>query len=100
MLKARALSQNIASGHDNELVPALVANTTYKVSAERIGKIFRDYVMPLTKEVEVAYLLSRLDKPAKKGTLDRGQNLRIDASARRLGKSGEQGSDLYCPGQG
>lgn len=55
VLKARTFSQNIAnqSGDDS--------NPTYKVNAEYIGTLFQDYIMPLTKDVEVAYLLARLD---------------------------------------
>jgi hypothetical protein len=33
----------------------------YKIDAEFVGRVFEQYVMPLTKEVEVEYLLQRLD---------------------------------------
>ncbi|CEM30953.1 unnamed protein product [Vitrella brassicaformis CCMP3155] len=35
----------------------------FKVDPQVIVEVYRDFVMPLTKEVQVAYLLSRLDKP-------------------------------------
>ena len=38
------------------------SNPTYKVNPEYVGTLFRDHIMPLTKEVEVAYLLARLDQ--------------------------------------
>eukprot|EP00930_Biecheleria_cincta_P101051 TRINITY_DN92686_c0_g1_i1.p1 TRINITY_DN92686_c0_g1~~TRINITY_DN92686_c0_g1_i1.p1 ORF type:complete len:299 (-),score=50.27 TRINITY_DN92686_c0_g1_i1:85-981(-) len=62
ILKARTFSQNIIAGEDGQLAPVLSSSTTYKVNAEYIGKVFQDYVMPLTKEVEVEYLLARLDE--------------------------------------
>jgi chorismate mutase len=34
---------------------------TYKVQPEMVGNLYRDWVMPLTKKVQVAYLLRRLD---------------------------------------
>lgn len=36
-------------------------NTTYKVDPKAVGIIYEQWVIPLTKEVEVKYLLSRLD---------------------------------------
>jgi len=57
ILKAKAFSQNIALEKPEESGPA-----TYKVNPEYIGRIFEEYIMPLTKEVEVAYLLARLDE--------------------------------------
>lgn len=70
ILKARTFSQNIIAGEDGQLAPVLSASTTYKVNAEYIGKVFQEYIMPLTKEVEVEYLLARLDgdeeSPSKK----------------------------------
>ena len=35
--------------------------TSYKIDADFVGTVFRDYIMPLTKDVEVDYLLARLD---------------------------------------
>eukprot|EP00439_Symbiodinium_sp_Y106_P057565 s766_g8.t1 len=57
IVKAKTFSQNIAGAQgSSDAEPA-----TYKVNAEYIGKLFQEYIMPLTKDVEVAYLLSRLD---------------------------------------
>ena len=33
----------------------------YKVQPDTVASLFRDWVMPLTKEVEVMYLLRRLE---------------------------------------
>ncbi|CAJ1365585.1 unnamed protein product [Effrenium voratum] len=55
VLKARAFSQNIAGSAEEA--------PTYKVNPEYIGTLFQDYIMPLTKDVEVAYLLARLEQP-------------------------------------
>eukprot|EP00927_Polykrikos_kofoidii_P027057 TRINITY_DN2394_c0_g1_i1.p1 TRINITY_DN2394_c0_g1~~TRINITY_DN2394_c0_g1_i1.p1 ORF type:complete len:281 (-),score=53.06 TRINITY_DN2394_c0_g1_i1:122-874(-) len=55
ILKTRTFAQNITSA--NSEVPG---NTSYKVDAEEVGAVFRDYLIPLTKDVQVAYLLSRL----------------------------------------
>jgi len=71
ILKSRTFSQNISAGEDGQLAPLLSKGTTYKIKPEYIGTVFRDYIMPLTKEVEVEYLLKRLrkereDPPAKR----------------------------------
>eukprot|EP00913_Durusdinium_trenchii_P005365 g5004.t1 len=60
ILKALAFSQNIALDKPEESGPAM-----YKVNPEFIGTLFEEYIMPLTKEVEVAYLLARLDEPQR-----------------------------------
>ena len=36
-------------------------STRYKVQPDRVAELFRDWVMPLTKDVEVMYLLRRLE---------------------------------------
>ena len=36
---------------------------TYKVAPDLIMALYRDWVMPLTKEVQVEYLLGRLGQP-------------------------------------
>jgi len=61
ILKARTFSQNIAAGEAGQLAPAPSAATTYKINPEFIGKAFKEWIMPLTKEVEVEYLLTRLE---------------------------------------
>ena len=35
----------------------------FKVDPQLISDLYRDFVMPLTKVVEVKYLLARLDRP-------------------------------------
>lgn len=62
ILKARTFSQNIAAGEVGQLAPALSNTTTYKINPEYIGTVFRDFIMPLTKDVEVEYLLARLSE--------------------------------------
>jgi len=61
VLKARTFSQTIASAEEGQQVPDRSADMTYKVNPEFVGKVFEDYIMPLTKDVEVEYLLARLD---------------------------------------
>lgn len=39
--------------HENELV--------YKIEPSLVADLYSDWIMPLTKEVQVAYLLRRLD---------------------------------------
>merc|ERR1740121_3612125 len=59
ILKARTFSQTISTAEENQLAPTLSLSTTYKVNPEFIGAVFRDFLMPLTKDVEVEYLLRR-----------------------------------------
>eukprot|EP00419_Tripos_fusus_P034581 CAMPEP_0172776006 /NCGR_PEP_ID=MMETSP1074-20121228/199067_1 /TAXON_ID=2916 /ORGANISM="Ceratium fusus, Strain PA161109" /LENGTH=278 /DNA_ID=CAMNT_0013612707 /DNA_START=15 /DNA_END=847 /DNA_ORIENTATION=+ len=54
ILKAETFSQNIPQESED-------GAKTYKINGEYVGTVFRDYIMPLTKEVEVEYLLARLD---------------------------------------
>jgi len=61
ILKARTFSQNIMAGEDGQLAPVESSKTTYKIKPEFVGTVFRDFLMPLTKDVEVEYLLARLD---------------------------------------
>uniref|UniRef100_A0A7S2AIE3 chorismate mutase n=1 Tax=Alexandrium andersonii TaxID=327968 RepID=A0A7S2AIE3_9DINO len=65
VLKARTFSQNISAGEDGQLQPPASAYTTYKIDPEYIGAVFRDFLMPLTKDVEVEYLLERLEAEPK-----------------------------------
>lgn len=55
ILKAKTFSQNIGKESED-------GSTTYKINADYVGTVFREYIMPLTKEVEVEYLLTRLDE--------------------------------------
>lgn len=60
ILKARTFSQEIKAGEQGQLAPISSTQTRYKINPEFIGQVFRDFLMPLTKEVEVEYLLTRL----------------------------------------
>lgn len=62
ILKARTFSQNISASDEGQLAPTVSADTTYKLDPKYIGEVFRDFLMPLTKDVEVDYLLARLDQ--------------------------------------
>lgn len=59
IIKARAFSHNIEVGEDGQ---ELSGPATYKINPEYIGTAFRDFIMPLTRDVEVEYLLARLDE--------------------------------------
>jgi chorismate mutase len=64
ILKARTFSQNIGAAEEGQLAPIPSLTTSYKVKPEFIGDVYKEYIMPLTKEVEVEYLLKRpLDRP-------------------------------------
>lgn len=67
ILKARTFSQNISAAEEGQLAPVASLQTSYKLNAEFIGTVFRDFIMPLTKEVEVNYLLERLNGEARSG---------------------------------
>jgi len=60
ILKARTFGQDIPAAEAGQLAPAVSEGMTYKVDPEYIGAVFRDFLMPLTKEVQVEYLLARL----------------------------------------
>ena len=51
ILKAKTFSQNIANDSSDE------GNPSYKINAEYIGTVFRDYIMPLTKDWESTLFL-------------------------------------------
>lgn len=54
VLKAQSFCQNIEHG---DVTPGA---TTYKFDPAFMGTVFSEWLMPLTKEVEVEYLLQRL----------------------------------------
>merc|ERR1712203_862281 len=60
ILKARTFSQNISSGGEGHLASAPSMSTTFRIDPDFVGDVFREYIMPLTKEIEVEYLLARL----------------------------------------
>lgn len=69
ILKARTFSQNIISMSSASASASASASTSTaatdivdtKINPEFVGEVMRKWVMPLTKDVEVEYLLSRLD---------------------------------------
>jgi chorismate mutase len=40
------------------------SSSSYKVEPEAVAELYRRWVMPLTKEVQIQYLLRRLDDEA------------------------------------
>eukprot|EP00241_Pyramimonas_parkeae_P006978 CAMPEP_0114256898 /NCGR_PEP_ID=MMETSP0058-20121206/18426_1 /TAXON_ID=36894 /ORGANISM="Pyramimonas parkeae, CCMP726" /LENGTH=336 /DNA_ID=CAMNT_0001371551 /DNA_START=13 /DNA_END=1023 /DNA_ORIENTATION=+ len=57
--KARMIGRDLDSdGSDNN-------TQSYKVQPEAMGKLYKDWVMPLTKKVQVKYLLQRLENENK-----------------------------------
>jgi len=60
VLKTRTFSQDISSCEAGQLIPSQSDSNTYKLDPEYVGQIFRDFLMPLTREVEIEYLLARL----------------------------------------
>lgn len=59
-LKASTYGQDLESA----AAPAAAPASEWKVDPQLISDIYRDFVMPLTKEVQVAYLLQRLTHPS------------------------------------
>jgi len=54
VLKARTFSQDLTGDAEAD------SKESYKLDPEFVGKVFEQYIMPLTKDVEVQYLLERL----------------------------------------
>lgn len=71
VLKARTFSQTIASAEEGQQVPDNSADASYKVNPEFVGKVFQEWLMPLTKDVEVEYLLARLDSESSESVTKR-----------------------------
>jgi len=68
VLKAKTFSQTIASAEGSQQVLDTTAQMSYKVNPEFVGRVFEEWIMPLTKDVEVEYLLARLDgEPSAEG---------------------------------
>lgn len=58
--KAKTFGQEVRirgdiGDHDDEVDPA------YKIKPRLVANLYEDWIMPLTKEVQVQYLLRRLD---------------------------------------
>jgi len=71
ILKARTYAQDIVKGENGQLAPVLSSDTSYKISPEYVGTVYRDFLMPLTKDVEVEYLLQRLSTKKRKRSSSR-----------------------------
>lgn len=56
--KAAIYGQDLSG---NKPPPYLGDGGTFKVEPEKVAQLYADWIMPLTKEVQVAYLLCRLD---------------------------------------
>lgn len=56
-MKTKAYGQEVKVNgmEDNE------TSTVYKINPSLVADLYGDWIMPLTKEVQVAYLLRRLD---------------------------------------
>lgn len=61
--KAETFGQDVSSSGDSSGGSDGAANggLSYKVRPEVVAQLYEQWVMPLTKEVEVQYLLRRLD---------------------------------------
>ncbi|KAI9768528.1 MAG: chorismate mutase aro7 [Geoglossum umbratile] len=49
--------------------PSIAAESPGKINVDAVVAMYRDFVIPLTKEVEVEYLMQRLDNPPDNSTL-------------------------------
>ena len=47
--------------NSNVGLPEGGSSSSYKVEPEKVAELYREWVMPLTKEVQIQYLLRRLD---------------------------------------
>lgn len=55
-MKARTFSQEVKINEAGD-----VADPVYRIKSGLIGNLYGKWIMPLTKEVQVEYLLRRLD---------------------------------------
>lgn len=55
-MKARTYGQVVSSNIDED-----DRDPVYKINPSLVAKLYGDWIMPLTKEVQVEYLLRRLD---------------------------------------
>lgn len=58
-LKAAIFGQDIDAAAAS---PGAEEPVTYKISSDAVAQLYKHSIMPLTKEVEVEYLLRRLDE--------------------------------------
>lgn len=54
-------AQAATFGQDITELPSADAAPKYKLAPEAMARVYHDIVMPMTKQVQVAYLLRRLD---------------------------------------
>ena len=54
-MKAKTYGQEVVINKDHQ------ADPVYKINPSLVADLYGDWIMPLTKEVQVAYLLRRLD---------------------------------------
>lgn len=55
--KAKKFAEEVKADNDAEEP----ADPVYKIKPRLVGSLYSDWIMPLTKEVQVEYLLRRLD---------------------------------------
>ncbi|KFK33786.1 hypothetical protein AALP_AA5G060100 [Arabis alpina] len=60
-MKTRTYGQEVKVGMEEKEEVAQSESQVYKISPILVGDLYGDWIMPLTKEVQVAYLLRRLD---------------------------------------
>ena len=59
--KAATYGQDISEELPSDLGLRNQKDIEYKVAPERVGELYREWIMPMTKDVQVEYLLRRLD---------------------------------------
>lgn len=55
-MKARTYGQEISINREEDAI-----NPIYKIKPHLVANLYGDWIMPLTKEVQIEYLLRRLD---------------------------------------
>lgn len=60
-MKTRTYGQEVKVGMEEKEEGEQNGSQVYKISPILVGDLYGDWIMPLTKEVQVAYLLRRLD---------------------------------------
>lgn len=61
--KAAIFGQDIEDAGEGSSLDGDVGEVTYKISPDAAAQLYKETIMPLTKKVEVEYLLHRLDPP-------------------------------------
>ena len=56
-MKARSYGQEISINREEDAIN----NPIYKIKPHLVANLYGDWIMPLTKEVQIEYLLRRLD---------------------------------------